>query len=56
MFMSLLCKETKLNTFTTEPTIARGEYVELKNNYFLHQELHCKKLLYLLVPKCGANL
>ena len=38
--------EIELKTFITETVIAKAEYVWLKNNYFLYQELHYKKLLH----------
>ena len=38
---------SKLKTFATEPVISSVEYAKLeKNNYFLHQELHHKKLFH----------
>ena len=38
----------KSKTFTTEQVIAMAEYVELKNNFFFHQELHHKEILHYL--------
>ena len=46
VFLSLSCTENKLKTFTTKLVTAKVEYIELKNNYFLHQELHQKKPLH----------
>lgn len=44
--MSLSCRESELKTFTTEIVVARVEYVDSKNNYFLRPELDHKKPLH----------